>query len=68
MKIFRISVIVTSPNDPVLPIGSKVFIEDVNADYIREMSTGYALIDNRNGAIVYTVPAGLIVEMVLDNI
>lgn len=69
MKIFRISAIVTSSNDSNLRIGSKVFIEDIKADYLKETSTGYCLMNyGYDESIVYTVPAGLIAEIVLNNV
>lgn len=58
MSKFKISIISTEPGSL---FGDKLLIEEKEARYIRETSTGYALIDGRN-AIVYTVPAGLIVE------
>jgi len=56
MKLFKISFITAD--------GQKLDFDTIEADYIKETSTGYALIDNRNGTIVYTVPVGLIVERV----
>jgi len=56
MSIFKISFVTTG--------GMKWDFDTFEADYIKETSTGYALIDNSNGTIVYTVPAGLVVEKV----
>jgi hypothetical protein len=55
MTLFKISYVSTG--------GKKWDFDMIEARYIRETSTGYALIDNRD-AIVYTVPNGLIVEEV----
>jgi len=57
MTLFKISYISSG--------GQKWDFDTKEARYIRETSTGYALIDNRD-AIVYTVPAGLIVEEVKE--
>jgi len=65
MSIFKVSLVATHTD--IINIGSKIFIDEIKADYIKETKTGYALIDNSNGTIVYTVPAGLIVEKVKKN-
>jgi len=56
MTLFKISFVTTS--------GHKLKFDTFEADYIKETSTGYALIDNSKGTIVYTVPAGLIAERI----
>ena len=59
MNKFRI--VLVAMHSDVVNIGSKLLIDEVDADYIQETSTGYALMNN-NGHIVYAVPAGLIVK------
>ncbi len=63
MCIFRIS-IVAKQSDHVVNIGAKVWIDEIEADFIKETVTGYALCKYGTDTIVYTVPAGLIVERV----
>ena len=58
MALFKISYVTTG--------GQKWDFDEKEARYIRETSTGYALIDDRD-AIVYTVPAGLIVEEIKED-
>ncbi len=56
MSLFKIS--------SVRADGKKIVLDTIEADYIKETYTGYALIDNSNGTIVYTVPAGFIAEKI----
>lgn len=56
MTLFKISYVSSG--------GQKWDFDTKEARYIRETSTGYALIGG-NDEIVYTVPAGLIVEKVV---
>ena len=58
MTLFKISYITSG--------GQKWDFDKKEARYIRETRTGYALIDGRD-AIVYTVPAGLIVEEIMEE-
>lgn len=60
MALFIISLVITRSD--IVNVGSKMEIDKIEADYIEETSTGYALINNRS--IVYTVPAGLLVEKI----
>jgi hypothetical protein len=53
MTLFKISFVTTG--------GKKWDYDTCEADLIKETSTGYALV--KDMAIVYTIPAGLIVEI-----
>lgn len=63
MALFKVSLIVTQ-EDGIVHAGDQLLIARVEADYIKETSTGYALVKS-NGPfeqIVYTVPSGMIVK------
>lgn len=65
MNTFRISLISTN-SDGIVHIGKKIWVDDVEAEEIKETPSGYCLVDSQGG-IVCTVPSGVMVEKITQR-